>query len=355
MVANLLDTIDDTFANIDNDRIRRFGRGVLVALFVLFAILPVLTTASGTIRLVLLSFIFAGYATAWNLFSGYSGYISFGHAIFFGMGAFVSTILLAEMELTPWIGMIVGAIAAVAAALIIGTITFRSGLSGIYFALSILAFPLIIAPAIVWYGYIEVSIPLNFDAPYVMMSFRGLIQYYYIAFALLLLTLGVSWWVQRNRLGFYLQAIKSSEEAAESLGVDTFRYKMYALSLSAFLSALLGTIYVQVNYIFYTQGIFSLTTSAEPVIIAVAGGLGTLFGPLVAGLTLFPLAEYLRSSLGSVIPGIHNILYGIVLILVIVYLPDGLYAGVRQRVLSDPDPDELDETPGTDDSEGKED
>lgn len=328
-----LDTLEDVFADVDDDRIRRAGRITLGLLFVGLLVYPHVVTGSFHRQMAILAFIWAGYATAWNLFSGFSGYISFGHAIFFGAGAFVSTILLVEQNVSPWIGMLAGGVVAVAAALVIGIVTFRAGLSGIYFALAILAFPLIAAPVIIWYGYIEVSVPLNFDRPYLFMSFRGMMEYYYIALALLLVTLGVTWQVQRSRLGFYLQAIKSSEEAAESLGVDSFRYKLYALSLSAFLSGLLGTIYVQVNFVFFTQGIFGVTVSAQPVILAVAGGLGTVFGPLVAGFTLFPIAEILRSEFGSVIPGIHNILYGIVLIVVIIYLPDGLYAGLRQRML----------------------
>lgn len=333
-MENPITTIGDRIATVDDDTLQRAGRVVLGVLLVGLLVLPLAVSSSGIIRLVLLALIFAGYATAWNLFSGYSGYISFGHAIFFGTGAFVSTILLVEFGITPWIGMFVGGFGAVLAALVIGTVTFRADLSGIYFALAVLAFPLIVAPIIIWYGYIEVSVPFTPDQAYLMMSFRGLTEYYYIAYVLLVFTLAVTWWVQRTRLGFYLQAIKSSEEAAESLGVNTYRYKLYALSLSAFLSGLFGTIYVQVNFIFFTQGIFGLTLSAQPVILAVAGGLGTLYGPLVAGLTLFPLAEYLRSTFGSTIPGIHNILYGIVLILIIIYLPDGIYAGLRNRLIS---------------------
>lgn len=332
-----LGRLESTFADVDDARIRRGGWVILVVLFVGLLAFPVAIDDSFLVRTVLLAFLWAGYATSWNLFSGYSGYISFGHAIFFGIGAFVSTVLLVEFSLIPWAGMLLGGFAAVVAAIIIGVITFRAGLSGIYFALAILAFPLIAAPIVIWIGYIEVSVPLNFDQPYLYMSFRGLVEYYYIALATLLLTLGVTWFVQNHRLGFYLQAIKSSETAAESLGVNTFRYKLYALSLSAFLSAIIGSVYVQVNYVFYTTGIFSVTVSAQPVILAVAGGLGTLFGPLVATFTLFPIAELLRSEFGSAVPGIHNILYGIVLIMVIIYFPDGLYAGIRQKILGTPD------------------
>lgn len=321
--------------NIDTSdtRLRRAGWGFFAVFLLVAAVFPVLSEDQFFIRLLMLAFIWSAFAVAWNLFSGYSGYISFGHAIFFGMGGFISTWLQIHMNITPWLGMFVGALVAVAIALIIGYITFQAGLAGIYFALSMLTLPLIAAPVITWLGFIELSIPINTEQPALYMSFTGVQGYYYTAMALFLLTFAVSWWIQRNRLGYYLQAIKSSEEAASSLGVDTTKYKLYALSLSAFLSALLGTLYAQSNFIFATNGIFSLTTSAQPVILAVAGGFGTLFGPVIAGFTLFPVAEILREELGTAIPGINNIVYGIVLIAIIIYLPDGLYTGIRQRLL----------------------
>jgi branched-chain amino acid transport system permease protein len=320
---------------IDDASLKRagwVGFGVLLAAGLA---LPLVSSDQFVLRLVMFSFIWSAFAVAWNLFSGYSGFISFGHAVFFGVGGLTSTWMQINMDVVPWIGMFVGAAIAVVIAVIIGYITFNAGISGIYFALSMLTLPLIAAPVVTWLGYIELSIPINAEQPLINMSFLSVEGYYYIAVALFLLTFVVAWWVQHNRLGFYLQAIKSSEEGAASLGVDTTRYKIMALSLSAFLSALAGTIYVQANFIFATNGIFTLGTSAQPIILSVAGGLGTLFGPVVAGFTLFPFAELLREELGSIIPGINGIIYGLVLVLVIIYLPDGLYAGLRKRLLAD--------------------
>lgn len=348
--------------DLDNSTVRRAGWGLFAAFLVVMAVLPMLTDEQFVLRLILFAFIWGGFAVAWNLFSGYSGYISFGHAIFFGMGAFISTVLQTEMGISPWIGMIVGALVAVVIALIIGYITFSAGLSGIYFALSMLTLPLITAPVLVWSGYIELSIPIEAQQPVRYMSFQGVEGYYYVAMFLFLVTFAVSWWVQRNRLGYYLQAINSSEEGAASLGVDTTKYKLLALSLSAFLSALFGTVYVQSNFIYASVDIFTLTTSAQPVILAVAGGLGTLFGPVVAAFTLFPIAEVLREELSSIIPGINGIIYGAVLVVIIIYLPDGLYTGIREWLLEadDEDADQSDagvsgaETEGTSDQKTNE-
>lgn len=322
--------------SLPENRIRLAGwAGFAVLMFVL-AVFPLAVINSGYVRLAMFAVIFGGYATSWNLFSGYSGYISFGHSVFFGLGGFFSTVLFADFGIPPWVGMLVGAVLAVLVALIIGYITFSAGLTGIYFGLSMLAVPLIFAPVLVYLGYIEVSVPIKFEQPILYMSFSNLTGYYYIAFGLLVITMLLTWWMQRNRMGYYLKAIHSSEEAASSLGVKTMRYKLLALSLSAFLSALFGAIYVQSNFIYATHSVFSLALSAQPVIFAVAGGLGTLFGPLLGAVVLYPIAEILRTTYGSAIPGIHNIIYGVVLIFIIIFLPDGFYTSIRNRLLTDP-------------------
>lgn len=316
-----------------NAEMRKRGWYLFGAFLVAALALPLVTDNQFVVRLTMFAFIWSAFSLAWNLFSGYSGYISFGHAVFFGIGAFVSTVLQINFHITPWIGMIAGAVAAVVLAVLVGYATFKAGLTGIYFGISMLAFVLIAGPVIIWLGYLELSIPIEATSPILYMSFRGVQGYYYTAMLLFAISFVVSWWVKRNRLGYYLQAIKASEEAAESLGVNTLKYKIYALSLSAFLSALIGTLYVQSNYIFATSGIFSLHLSAEPVILSVAGGMGTLFGPIVAAFTLFPFAELLREQFGSIIPGIDSIVYGSVLIVVIIFYPDGLYVGIRRRLL----------------------
>lgn len=316
-----------------NATLRKSGWCMFGAFIIAALLFPVAIKDQFVIRLAMFAFIWAAFSVAWNLFSGYSGYISFGHAVFFGVGALLSTWLQVNFGVTPWIGMLAGGVAAVLLAIIVGYVTFSAGLSGIYFGLSMLTFPLIAGAVIIWLGYIQITIPIEAQNPVLYMSFSGITGYYYTALLLFGLTFLVSWWVKRNRLGYYLHAIKASEEAAESLGVNTLRYKIYALSLSAFLSALIGTLYVQANFIFATSGIFSLHLSAKPVILSVAGGLGTIFGPVVAAFTLFPFAELLREQFGSQIPGIDGIVYGVVLIMVVLYYPDGIYVGLRNRFL----------------------
>lgn len=313
------------------EKYRQYGWYTAAALTGVAVIIPLLEPSNSLLRMILFAFIWSGSAVAWNILSGYSGYISFGHGIFFGFGAIVPTLLIIEYGITPWLGMWAGAVTALFAATLIGVISLR--LSGIYFALSMLAYPMALIPVFIWAGWVEISIPFTPNRALYFMSFRSVTGYYYVALAMLLLAFAVSWWVQRNRFGFYLRAIKGSEEAAESLGINTYRYELFALQTSAFLTALFGTVYSQATFVITPDGTFGLTPTVQPVVLSVAGGLGTLFGPVVAGMTLYPLTELLRSNLSGVIPGIHNIVYGIVLIIVIIYYPDGYYIGVRDYVM----------------------
>lgn len=304
--------------------------GIALVMAILVAI-PFVTDSSGVIRMVTFAFIWAGFAVSWNMFSGFSGYISFGHAIFFGTGAFTSMYLVNHFDISPWIGMIAGAVMAGLMGVLIGFITLRS-LSGIYFALSILAITLIAEPLVTWLGFIEVSLPFDPQREFYYMSFRGLTPYYFISLGLLIFAFLVSWKVKTSKMGYYLNAIKGSEPAARSLGVNAYRTEIYALAISGFLSGLFGTVFMQANFIFTAESAFGVHTLVQPVVLTIAGGMGTLFGPIVGAFLLFPFAEMLRAEFGGVVPGIHNVIYGVVLIIIIIYLPDGILPGVQNFV-----------------------
>lgn len=309
---------------------KRARIGIVLGIAALL-VLPFVTDSSAVIRMLTFTFIWAGFAIAWNLFSGFSGYISFGHAIFFGTGAFTSMYMVNVWDISPWIGMIVGGVMAGLMGLLIGFITLRA-LSGIYFALSILAITLIAEPLVIWLGYVEISLPFDPTREFYYMGFRDLTPYYLTAFALMVVTFIVSWKVKNSKMGYYLNAIKGSEPAARSLGVNAYRIEIYALGISGLLSGLFGTVYMQTNFIFTAESAFGLHTLVQPVVLSIAGGLGTLFGPVVGAFLLFPFAEMLRAEFGGVIPGIHNVIYGIVLIIIIIYLPDGILPGVQNFV-----------------------
>lgn len=306
----------------------------IVAAIVLasFVVFPLFNDSSFLTRILLFTFLWSGFAVAWTLFSGFTGYFSFGHSIFFGLGAFTSTILQVEFGVSPWFGLVIGGFVAAAVALVIGELILRR-LSGIYFGLAMLAIPMAMIPVLRWLGYIEISVPFQPTAP-LNMSYRSDANYYYLALALLVVTTGVAWWVKRSRIGSYLTAIRENEQSAQSLGIDTHRHKRRMFAVSAFLSGLYGTLFVQSNFIFTPEGTFGLNVIVYSVVFPIAGGVTTVFGPILAGLFLYPIASLLKSMFGSALPGIDNVVYGLVIIVMIQFTPDGLYPAVKSKIAS---------------------
>jgi ABC-type branched-subunit amino acid transport system ATPase component/ABC-type branched-subunit amino acid transport system permease subunit len=273
--------------------------------------------------------IWAVMGLSWNLLSGYTGLVSFGHASFFGLGAYTVTIALVRFDVTPWLGIPLGMLVGVVAAVLIGYPTFR--LRGHYFALAMLAYPLALLYVFEWLGYQEVALPMKRQAAAWFMQFGDPRAYTAIAVALLLLALFVSLGVERSRFGMSLLAIKQNEPAAEAAGIDTLRWKMRAIMLSGALAAAVGGFYAVVLLVVTPSSVFGMLTSAQALIVALFGGAGTLWGPLIGAAVLIPLSETLRAELGDVIPGIQGIVYGVAIILVILLAPEGVFWRVRDR------------------------
>ena len=273
--------------------------------------------------------IWAVMGLSWNLLSGYTGLVSFGHASFFGLGAYTVTIALVRFDVTPWLGIPLGMLVGVAAAVLIGYPTFR--LRGHYFALAMLAYPLALLYVFEWLGYQEVALPMKREAAAWYMQFSDPRAYTVIAVALLLLALLVSLGVERSRFGMSLLAIKQNEPAAEAAGIDTLRWKMRAIMVSGALAAAVGGFYAVVLLVVTPSSVFGMLTSAQALIVALFGGAGTLWGPLIGAAVLIPLSETLRAELGDVIPGIQGIVYGVAIILVVLLAPEGVFWRVRDR------------------------
>ncbi len=273
--------------------------------------------------------IWAVMGLSWNLLSGYTGLVSFGHASFFGLGAYTVTIALVDFDVTPWLGIPLGMLVGVAAGALIGYPTFR--LRGHYFALAMLAYPLALLYVFEWLGYQEVALPMKRDAPARYMQFADPRAYTAIAVALLIVALLVSLAVERSRFGMSLLAIKQNEPAAEAAGIDTLRWKMRAIMLSGALAAAVGGFYAVVLLVVTPSSVFGMLTSAQALIVTLFGGAGTLWGPLIGAAVLIPLSETLRAELGDVIPGIQGIVYGVAIILVILMAPEGVFWRVRDR------------------------
>ena len=280
-------------------------------------------------RVLTLVFLWAAMGLSWNIISGYAGQISFGHQVFFGIGAYVTVLLVVKAGLTPWIGMAAAVAVAVLAAVLIGLPTFR--LAGIYFGLATLAYPLIFRIVMDWLGYQEVAVPMMRERPGWFMQFTNPRSFDVLALAVLAATLALSRLIETSRLGYRLRAVKENEQAAEAMGVDAFRSKMAAYMLSAAPAAVVGAVYVHaILFIVTPEAVFGLLVISQTLVVSLVGGTGTLWGPLIGAAVMVPVSEILDTTVGDRLPGIQGIVYGAALMLVTLYAPEGLYWRVRQ-------------------------
>ncbi|HUI16779.1 MAG TPA: branched-chain amino acid ABC transporter ATP-binding protein/permease [Alphaproteobacteria bacterium] len=274
--------------------------------------------------------IWAVMGLSWNILSGYTGLVSFGHAAFFGLGAYTVTILFVRFDLTPWLGVPLGMVTGVVAALVIGYPTFR--LRGHYFALAMLAYPLALLYVFEWLGYQEVTLPMKRADPAAYMQFSDYRVYIALALGLLVAALLVSLAVERSRFGRSLLAIKQNEPAAEAAGIDTLAWKMRAITLSGAIASAAGGFYAVVLLVVTPESVFGVLTSAQALVVTLFGGSGTLWGPVIGAVILIPLSETLQAQLGDVIPGIQGVVYGLAIILVILLAPEGIFWRVSDRL-----------------------
>jgi ABC-type branched-subunit amino acid transport system ATPase component/ABC-type branched-subunit amino acid transport system permease subunit len=284
-------------------------------------------------RVLTLVFLWATMGLAWNIISGYAGQISFGHQAFFGIGAYVTVLLAAKLKLTPWLGMLGGVGVAVLAAVLIGTPTFR--LAGIYFGLATLAYPLIFRIVMDFLGYQEVAIPMMREQPGLFMQFAEPRSFDLLALGILAATLVLSRLIETSRLGYSLRAIKENEQAAEAMGVDSFRCKMIAYMLSAAPAAVAGAVYAHaILFVVTPEAVFGVLVIVQTLTVCLVGGAGTLWGPIIGAAIMIPVSEILDTTVGDRFPGIQGVVYGAALMAVMMYAPEGLYWRVRTMLLA---------------------
>ena len=277
-------------------------------------------------------FFYAYLAQCWNILSGYTGQFSLGHAAFFGIGAYTSSFLFVHLNLTPWIGMLIGALVALLFGLFIGNVCFRFGLKGAYFALATIAFAEILrilflnSPTMG--GAQGILLPLKGNSLY-MLQFDEKLPFYYFSFIMMVISIIIVYWIERSKMGYYFKAIHQNEDSAQALGINTKKYKVLAAGLSAFLTAFGGTFYAQ--YIMYIQPntTFGAFVSFEIMLRSIIGGMGTVAGPIIGSFILTPLGEITRAVLGAK-SGIHLAAYGAILMLVCLFMPKGVYPWVRK-------------------------
>jgi branched-chain amino acid transport system permease protein len=300
--------------------------GVAVAVLVLSFVL----LKSAYYQLVLTQvLLWAVLSLAWNILCGYSGYFSFGHAGFWGLGAYTVALGMIYFDLSPWISIPFCTLVGAAAGAIIGYPTFR--LRGHYFALAMLAYPLATLYVFQWLGYQELTLPMKREAPLLYMQFEDPRGYVVLALGLLVVALLISLKVENSRFGMSLMAIKQNEPAAEAAGINTWRWKMLALMLSGALAAVAGGLYAVILLVVTPETVFGMLVSAQALILALFGGVGSLWGPVIGAVVLVPLAEGLNAELGDVLPGIQGVVYGVAIIAIILLAPEGVYWRVLDR------------------------
>jgi branched-chain amino acid transport system permease protein len=306
-----------------------------IGAFVLAVIVLAFVARSGVVlNLAMMALYGAIMATAWNLLGGFGGQFSFGHALFFGTGAYLQAIAQLQWHLNPWLALPLAIAAAAGVGVFVGALSFRYGLRGSYFALVTLAFAEV-------FRIVSVSVPFTGAGVGLMLPLKtGLAQMQFadrrgfVLLALALLTLGLlaSVWVRHSRFGAWLQAVRDNEDAARAVGVDPFREKLGAISLSGGLMGAAGAFYVQVFQYIDPGLAYGPSTSVEALVAAIVGGLGTLWGPVLGAVVLHLLGDLTRNLFGE-LPGINMIIYGAVLIAIVMFAPRGLL-GIGQSVRS---------------------
>ena len=291
--------------------------------------LPLWVTNPSYLQILILLFWYAYLTTSWNLVGGWAGVLPLGHSAYIGIGAYTSTILAINYGISPWFGMIAGGVIAAIVGVIIGVPTLK--LRGAYFALSTMAFGEGLRVFVentdrlgscVLNGPRGICIPLSNS--FWNFQFMGKAPYYYIILIMLAIALFITWYMSRIRIGYYLNAGGEEPEAAQALGVNVAKYKVIAMAISCFMTALAGTFYAQLALYFYPKAILGLDLSFEIAFIALIGGRGTLAGPVLGALILRPVSEFSRIYLSSVLPGLHLVIYGLILILVMIFQPRGI-------------------------------
>jgi len=299
----------------------------------LMCLLPLVLTTY-YLHIAILVLIWAFLACAWNILGGYGGQHSFGHGLYMGIGAYAVAYLVNRFGLTPWVGLLVAIVLSAAAAAFIGWVVFRLSLKGGYFALVMIA----LTEAAVYIvsninalggaGGLEIEYRGNSVA---FLQFAGKGGYFYIGLILLVFILLLTQWYKRKRFFYQLIAVRDNEDAAEALGVDTVKAKIKANVMSGVLCAVGGVFYIQYFLYVSPRSVFGESVSVQILLFAIFGGLGTVWGPVVGACLLVPLGEIARAELGNTFQGAHLLLYGAVMVLTMLFMPNGI-VGAADRL-----------------------
>lgn len=308
-----------------------FGGPLPWIAFVVIALAP-FALGGGSVSIALLTMLFIYLCIAWNIVGGIAGQFCIGHSLFLAAGAYTPTLLSIHLGLSPWIGMFAGVAVAVVIGAFIAWLSFRYALPPLSFALVTIAFAML--------GYLALSsmdffgasrgltLPRGGPASY---QFKSDSTYYLVIAAHALAALVLSAWLYGSKIGLYLRALRDNERAAHAIGVPVLKYKMLAMAISAALTALGGTFYAQYLQFVEPHTFAGITIVIEIILFTVVGGTGTVWGPVLGPLVLVPAGEWLRHSFGGALPGVHLLIYGLLLVTVIRIAPDGLLGALSRR------------------------
>jgi branched-chain amino acid transport system permease protein len=315
------------------------ARLMLAGLGALLLLAPVLANDYLLTVLILILY-FAYTGQAWNLMMGFAGQLSLGHALYAGLGAYVTAALYVHFGIGPWLGLPVALVVAALAGALIGFLAFRFGVAGVYFAILTIAFAEFARIGFDHFAWVGGSagffLPVANYTSNDLWNLRGApIMFYYVMLALTVAALVICRLLVRSRMGYYWQAIREDEAAAAALGINTFRYKMYAVVLSAAMTSVAGMFYAFFYNNLFPEQVFGIVRSIELLLGPMIGGLGTLIGPLIGAFLLTGLAEGLDALLGLLhidVPGIKRVFYGVCLLVVVTALPDGIWPWLARRL-----------------------
>lgn len=311
---------------------KKFDKGkiLLITVLALAFLIPVAVQKPYYLHVLTMCLFWAYMASSWNIVGGFVGQLSLGHGIYTAIGAYITVILFNSYNISPWVGMIVAGIVAMLVAVMIGLPTFK--LRGAYFALSTVAlsegFVVLLENTDkignVLVGAAEgLSVKMLGNSP-LFFQFMSKVPYYYIALIMLIAIVLVSHYLMRSKLGYYMVAVREDEDAARALGINVRNTKLKAIAISAFATALGGAFYAQMIHYLLPVAVAGAAMSTQMVFLTIVGGSGTVLGPVVGGISLTMVSEVVRFFLGDKIMGLHLLIYGLVVVLIIMYKPRGI-------------------------------
>ena len=313
-----------------------------VLLAILLAVLCAAPWLAGDYLLtVLITILYLAYVgQAWNVMMGFAGQLSLGHAIYVGLGAYSAAVLYVDFGIPPWIGMFAAIAIAAACGALIGYLAFRFGVGGVYFAILTIAFAEFARIGFDHFGWVGGSagffLPVANYARNDLWNLRGNpTMFYYVMLALTAAAFALCHVLLRSRTGYYWQAIREDEDAARSLGINTFRYKLIAVVISGSMTALAGVFFAFYYNNLFPEQVFHISRSIEIILGPIIGGIGAPFGPIVGAFLLTGASELMQNvliAIGFDVPGAKQVFYGVALLLIIIVLPGGVWPWLAARL-----------------------